>query len=207
MSDLSPTVFLVDDNPSVLRALTRLLASEGFVARPFANARSFLEHHDPKLTGCIILDVAMPGLNGLDVQDQLRASDTSQPVIFISGESDIPTSVSAMKRGAIDFLTKPIDDTVLLSTVRNAIERSQDSWKSGRERASIKDRFGKLSARENEVFALVVSGLLNKQIAGTLGISEKTVKVHRGRVMRKMHARTVVELVHLADRIGFAGPP
>lgn len=207
MADLSPTVFLVDDDPSVLRALTRLLASEGFMARPFANALSFLEHHDPDLPGCIILDVAMPGLTGLDIQNQLCASGTGQPIIFISGKSDIPTSVSAMKGGASDFLTKPVDDTVLLSAVRTAIELSRDSLKLRHERTSIEDRFAKLSVRESEVLACVVAGLLNKQIADRLGIAEKTVKVHRGRVMRKMGARTVVELVHLADRIDLAGRP
>ncbi|WP_419697226.1 response regulator transcription factor (plasmid) [Mesorhizobium muleiense] len=206
MSDQSPTVFLVDDDPSVLRALTRLLALEGFNPRPYASAQSFLEEHDPDLPGCIILDVAMPGESGLELQSRLCASQAGgQPIIFISGQSDIPISVSAMKGGASDFLTKPVDDFVLLSAVRIAIDRCKDTLRSRRERASIKDRFAKLSAREKEVFSGVVAGMLNKQIANKLGIAEKTVKVHRGRTMRKMAARSLAELVLAADRIGLAG--
>ncbi len=201
----SPTVFLVDDDPSVLRALTRLLDSEGFKTCPFATPQSFLDHYDPDLVGCIILDVAMPDLTGLELQSRLGASGSgAQPIIFISGESDIPTSVSAMREGASDFLTKPVDAPVLLAAVRTAIERSRGSLKSRHERASLEARFANLTSREREVFAGIVAGMMNKQVAGKLGIVEKTVKVHRARVMRKMGVRTLAQLVHLADRIGFA---
>jgi FixJ family two-component response regulator len=200
----SPTVFLVDDDPSVLRALTRLLDSEGFKTCPFATPQSFLDHHDPDLLGCIILDVAMPDLTGLELQSRLGASgEGAQPIIFISGQSDIPTSVSAMRQGAIDFLTKPVDAPVLLAAVRTAIERSESSLKSRRERQSLEGRFASLTPREKQVFTGVVAGRLNKQIAGDLGIVEKTVKVHRASVMQKMCVRTFADLVHLADRIGF----
>jgi len=205
MIDPSPTVFLVDDDPSVLRALTRLLDAEGFETRPFATPQSFLDQYDPSLPGCIILDVAMPDLTGLELQSRLGTADAAmQPIIFISGQSDIPTSVSAMRQGAFDFLTKPVDDTVLLATVRTAIERSQSTLTSRQERMSLEGRFAGLTFREKEVFAGVVAGLMNKQIAGSLGIVEKTVKVHRARVMQKMGVRTLAELVHLADRLGSA---
>ncbi|TIN48117.1 MAG: response regulator transcription factor [Mesorhizobium sp.] len=205
MTDQSPTVFLVDDDPSVLRALTRLLALEGFSPRPYASAQSFLDDHDPDLPGCIILDVAMPGVSGLELQNRLGASETNQPIIFISGQSDIPISVSAMKGGASDFLTKPVDDSVLLAAVEAALDRSKQTLNSRREHTAIKGRFAKLSGREKEVFVGVAAGMLNKQIADKLGIAEKTVKVHRGRTMRKMDVRTLAELVLVADRIGLAG--
>lgn len=205
MIERSPTVYLVDDDASVLKALARLLKTSGFDTRPCPSAQSFLDQYDPCLPGCIILDVAMPVLTGLDVQHLLGPSHTViQPIIFISGRSDIPTSVTAMKNGAVDFLTKPVDESVLLAAVKTAIVKSQALLQQRQERNSIEARFARLTRREKEVLHLVVSGSLNKQVAASLGIAERTVKIHRSRLMRKMSARTLAELVHLESRIGGA---
>jgi FixJ family two-component response regulator len=203
----APVVFLVDDDQSALKALTRLLKVEGFETRPFSSSASFLEGHDPDVPGCIVLDVAMPEMNGLELQKVLTSARRAQPVVFISGASDIPTSVSAMKGGAVDFLTKPVTHKGLIRAVEQAIRRNQELRQSETELETIKDRLSKLTPREKAVFTQVVTGRLNKQIAANLGIVEKTVKVHRGRMMRKMGVRTLAELVQLADRGGVTTKP
>ncbi len=202
MSNQSPIVHVVDDDPSVLKAFARLLATEGYETRQFPSPRSFLDQHDPNLPGCIILDVALPELSGLDLQRLIAGSKLSQPIIFVSGCSNVPTSVAAMKSGAFDFLTKPVNSGALLRAVREAIRKDAEARESSAELDQLEERLSRLSPRERAVFAQVVLGRLNKQIATALGIVEKTVKVHRGRMMRKMGARTVAELVRIAERLG-----
>lgn len=194
---LNPTVYVVEDDPSVLKAVGRILALEGFDARLFSSPLSFLAQHDPAKLGCIVIDVALPQLSGLELQSKLRQASSAQPVVFISGSSDVPTSVMAMKGGAVDFLTKPFARDAFLESVRQAVKRDQETRCRAAERDSVKCRLAKLTPREWAVLRQVVDGRLNKQIAGDLGIVEKTVKVHRGRGMRKMGVRTVAELVKL----------
>jgi FixJ family two-component response regulator len=196
-----PVVSLVDDDPSVLRGLARLLAIEGYETRQFATPRLFLEQYDPSLPGCIILDVAMPDFSGLDLQQLIGSSRETPPVIFLSGHGDVPITAAAMKAGAVDFLTKPVDDGVLLTAVRQAIARNETARKARAELHEVEQRLGRLSPRERTVFTQVVAGRLNKQIAGALGIAEKTVKVHRARLMRKMGVRSFAELMNLAHRL------
>lgn len=202
MTNSPPVVFLVDDDPSVLKALGRLLTLGGYDARSFSTPDAFLRAHDPDVPGCILLDVAMPVKTGLELQKLLTSARSIQPVIFISGNSDIPTSVSAMKEGAFDFLTKPVAGKALLAAIRKAVARDAEI----RQRRSAQDKMkalvSGLTKRERDVFDLVVIGRLNKQIAGELGIAEKTVKVHRARMMTKMGVRTLAELVQVAERIG-----
>jgi FixJ family two-component response regulator len=201
MNANAPVVFLVDDDPSILKALTRLLGAEGFETRPYSSATSFLDEYNANLPGCIIMDLAMPGMNGLDLQNRLAASGRVRPIIFITGQGDIPSSVRAMKAGAVDFLTKPFDDDALLSAIRLAIEKDRAIRARQAQRDHIEKSLASLTAREREVFQHVTRGRLNKQIAGDLGIVEKTVKVHRGRIMKKMGVRTLAELVKLAERL------
>jgi FixJ family two-component response regulator len=196
-----PVVSLVDDDLSVLRALTRLLASEGYETRQFASSRSFLEQYDPDLPGCIILDVALPELSGLDLQRIIITAKPALPIIFVSARSDVPTSVAAMKCGAFDFLTKPVDGEILLTAVGEAVRRDSEARLSSAELDELSERLSRLSPRERAVFSEVVIGRLNKQIAAALGIVEKTVKVHRGRIMRKLGVRTVADLVRIANRV------
>jgi FixJ family two-component response regulator len=199
-------VYLVDDEPAVLKALSRLLRSAGFEAAAFGSPEEFLARVDPAAEGCVVLDISMPGLDGLALQDALAARGVELPTLFLTGHGDIPQSVRAMKKGAVDFLTKPVDDDVFLRAVREALERGRDGRADREETARIRSRLASLSPREREVLAGVVAGRLNKQIAGELGIAEKTVKVHRGRVMEKMQAHSVAELVRMADRAGFRSP-
>lgn len=206
MNAAAPIVFLVDDDPSVLKAVTRLLTAEGFDTRPYSSPKNFLDAYDANLPGCIIMDLAMPGINGLDLQKHLAATGHVGPVIFITGQGDIPSSVSAMKAGAVDFLTKPFNDDDLLSAIRFAVEKDQATRRKRAEHDRIEKSLASLTDREREVFEHVTRGRLNKQIAGDLGIVEKTVKVHRGRVMKKMGVRTLAELVQLAERLGKAEP-
>ena len=201
-SPLVPTVFVIDDDPSVLKSLSRLLRSLGFDAETFASAELFLarEHYDG--VGCIVLDVRMPGLSGMDLQDELSKADYSMPIIFISGHGNIPMSVQAMKKGAVDFLTKPFDDKELLQAVKKAIEKDRNAKT---ERAEVQDALKlieQLTPREQEVLRYVITGLLNKQIALKLDIAEKTIKVHRGRIMEKLSVDSVADLVRLAERAG-----
>jgi FixJ family two-component response regulator len=196
-----PVVFLVDDDPSILKALCRLLAAEGFETRPYSSATNFLDDFNANLPGCIVMDLAMPGLSGLELQSRLASSGRMRPIVFITGHGDIPSSVRAMKAGAVDFLIKPFDDHALLSAVRVAIEKDRAARFQQAQRDRIEKSLATLTAREREVFQHVTRGRLNKQIAGDLGIVEKTVKVHRGRIMKKMGVRTLAELVKLAERL------
>jgi len=201
-SDSSFVVFLVDDDPSVLRALTRLLRSKGHEVRAFASSTEFLAQHDSAIRGCAILDVSMPDLDGLKLQAALMASGAERPVIFISGVGDIPATVRAMKAGAVDFLTKPVNSHQLLAALKRAIEMDHKARESQRDLELLKSRISTLTPREREVLMHVVAGRLNKQIAADLGIVEKTIKLHRGRMMRKMGVRTLADLVRMAERAG-----
>lgn len=200
----SPLVYLVDDDPSVLKAVKRLLTAGGFNTRAYSDPAAFLAEHDPEAPGCVLLDMALPGLTGIDVQSRLAAARHGQPVIFISGESDVPATVTAMKSGAVDFLTKPFDESTLLTAVRDAIERDAAQRESEAEFTDIVARIDGLTPREHAVFFRVIAGRLNKQIAADLQIVEKTVKVHRARVMKKMGVRSLAELVRLAYKFGLA---
>ena len=207
MSAAEPTVFLVDDDPSVLKAVSRLLRSGGFNVITYDSPRKFLQHCNGALPGCVVLDVAMPDLDGLRLQEELAAKGTSLPIIFLSGRGDIPMSVQAMKRGAVDFLTKPVQQKSLEAAVRAAIERDRAQRRVRAELNHIQERLSTLTPREYEVMEHVIAGRLNKQAAVELGIAEKTVKVHRARIMEKMNVQSVAELVHLADRAGINASP
>jgi FixJ family two-component response regulator len=191
----------VDDDPSVLRALTRLLSSAGLEARGFPSPTAFLEAHDPATPGCLVLDVALPGLDGLEVQKALSVSDCARPIVFITGRGDIPTTVRAMRGGAVDFLTKPVNDRDLLAAVRNAIEIDRVARLAQVEMDAMRQRLASLTPREREVLVHVVAGRLNKQIAADLGTVEKTIKVHRARIMEKMAVRSLADLVRVAERL------
>jgi FixJ family two-component response regulator len=196
------SVFVVDDDPSVRRALARLFRAAGWNAETFASAREFIERLSHPGAGCIVLDVNMPGMTGPELHTLLSDGGFTFPVVFLTAHGDVPTGISAMKKGAIDFLLKPVDDAVLLETVRNAISRHAEAIVRDGERQEILARVSSLSSREREVMDHVVRGRLNKQIAADMNISLKTVKVHRGRAMAKMRVRSVAELVHACE---FAG--
>jgi FixJ family two-component response regulator len=198
----SPTVFIVDDDAAVLKSLTRLLRSARLNVMAFGSPQEFLERHDPRAPGCLVLDLAMPGLNGLELQAALTVKGSAIPIIFLTGHGNIPASVQAMKRGALDFLTKPVNDDDLLKAVQAAIEQDRLARIARAELEDIQARLDSLTPREREVLTHVVSGQLNKQTAADLGTVEKTIKVHRGRVMEKMKVHSVAELVHLAERAG-----
>jgi FixJ family two-component response regulator len=201
------TVFLVDDDPGVLKALARLLRVSGHEVRAFASPQAFLSEHDPSAPGCLVLDVAMPELNGLDLQQNLAASGVERAVVFISGQGDIRASVRAMKLGAVDFLTKPFDDGQLLAAVQAAIERDELMRRHRAGRQAVARKLATLTAREREVLEHLVAGQLNKHTAAALGTVEKTIKVHRGRIMRKMGAVSLVDLVRMADLAGVRPAP
>ena len=206
MTAPAPVVFVVDDDPSVRKSLTRVIASAGYSVETFASARDFMTREPARGPCCMVLDVRMPGLTGLDLQDALGGAEHRMPIVFITGHGDVSMSVKAMKAGAVDFLTKPFDLENLLDAIRRAVARDvKDRGEEGRT-AEARERVRRLTPRETEVFALVVTGMLNKQIAGALGIAEKTVKVHRARVMEKLQAGSVAELVRLADRAGVIVP-
>jgi RNA polymerase sigma factor (sigma-70 family) len=196
----------VDDDDSVRRALQRLARSVGLNVEAFSSAQEFLDRYDPSRPGCLVLDVRMPGLSGLDLQDELNVRGITIPVIFMTGHGDVPMSVRAMKAGAVDFISKPFNDQVLLDAIQHALAKDQKSREEHSERLEILCRIERLTPREREVFALVVAGRLNKQIAQQLGTSEKTVKVHRARVMDKMEAESLAELVLLAQAAGLCKP-
>jgi len=196
------TVFIVDDDPAVLKSLSRLLRSAGLAVATFPSPREFLDRHDPALPGCLVLDIAMPGLNGLELQQELVARGHELPIIFLTGHGDIPMSVQAMKRGAVDFLTKPVDDEALLKAVSVALEKDRHQRQVRAGIAEIQQRLATLTPREREVLEHVIAGQLNKQTAGDLGTAEKTIKVHRARVMEKMKVDSVAELVRLCERAG-----
>ncbi len=205
MNDISPIVFVVDDDPDVLKSLARVLRSAGLAVATFSSPSGFLEQHNPRAAGCVVLDVAMPGLNGLELQQALTAKGSAIPIIFLTGRGDIPMSVQAMKGGAVDFLTKPIHDEDLLKAVHTALEKDRIERQSRAELDEIQERLATLTPREREVLTHVVSGQLNKQIANDLGTVEKTIKVHRARVMEKMKVNSVAELVRLTERLGTIG--
>lgn len=203
MNAIPTVVYVVDDDPEVRRALGRLLRSAGHTIRSFGSASEFLVSAEARLcAGCIILDLAMPGLNGLELQQCLADSGCHRPIIFLTGNGDISKSVRAMKAGAVNFLTKPVDDGELLAAVEEALRVDAAERAAWNSRHAASERLRTLTRRERQVFDQVVVGRLNKQIAAELGIVEKTIKVHRARVMRKMHAGSIVELVHLASLIG-----
>ncbi len=201
MPDVKAVVFIVDDDISVRDSLELLIGTTGWQPETFASAQEFLSRPRTTAPSCLVLDVSLPGLNGLELQQQLTER-TDMPIIFISGHGDVPMTVQAMKAGAIEFLTKPLEHDVLLEAVRGAIERSRASLQQASALRGLRSRYQSLSPREREVMALVVSGLLNKQVGGELGISEITVKAHRGQVMRKMQADSLPDLVTMAARLG-----
>jgi len=201
MPDVSSVVFIVDDDVSVRESLQSLITTAGWQPETFASAQEFLSRARADVPCCLVLDVTLPGLNGLELQQQL-AERTEMPIIFITGHGDVPMSVQAMKAGAVEFLTKPFNDDVLLDAIRGAIEHSRAALRLESEMRALRTRYESLSPREREVMALVVSGLLNKQTGGELGISEITVKAHRGQVMRKMKADSLPDLVTMAARLG-----
>ena len=203
---VAPMVFVVDDEPSVRRSLTRLLASAGYTVEAFASAKEFLARAPYAGPCCLVLDVRMPGLSGLELQETLAATGRRMSIVFVTGHVDVPMSVRAMKRGAADLLTKPVDDKVLLAAIQRALAKDVADLGEEARVADVRKRVKLLSPRETEVFALVVTGMLNKQIASVLGVSEKTIKVHRARVMEKMRAGSVAELVRLADLAGVILP-
>jgi len=191
----SAQVTVIDDDCLVLRALDRLLRSAGFAVQTFSSAQDFLSQRTPGVPGCVVMDLSMPGFSGLELQHALAEADDCRPVVFISGNGSVPSSVEAMKAGAVDFLTKPLDEEKFLHAVRAALEKDRVARERGAERASIIARIATLTVRERQVLAHVVAGKLNKQIAAALGTAEKTVKVHRARMMRKMAVNSLAELV------------
>lgn len=202
MDGVTPTVYLVDDDVEVLRGLQRLLEAEGLSVAAFDSPGVFLDRLDESSRGCLVVDLSMPDLNGLELQQALAARGSVLPVIFLTGRGDIPASVQAMKRGAVDFLTKPVVDDELLTAIHTAFERDHVLHAQREEHAAITARFAVLTPREREVLALIVSGRLNKQVAAELGTVEKTVKFHRGNIMKKLGVRSIAELVRLAERAG-----
>ena len=201
MKDADAVVFVVDDDSSVREAIKSLISLVGLRVETFETAQEFLQSKRPDVPGCVVLDVELPGLSGLDLQRELAAHGVKLPIIFITGHGDIPTSVRAMKAGALEFLTKPFHDQDLLDAIRQALERDRAARRHSKEIAELRERFDALTSREREVMSLVVAGLLNKQIAAELGISEVTVKIHRGRVMNKMGVQSLAELVRMTERL------
>jgi FixJ family two-component response regulator len=201
ISTAVPSVFIVDDDVSVRESLELLVRNENWKPETFASAQEFLNHPMAPVPSCLVLDLSLPGLNGLELQKELAAQHINMPIIFITGYGDVPKSVQAMKAGALEFLTKPLDNDALIGAIRNALERSRLALAQEAELQELRARYASLTSREQQVMALVVSGLLNKQVGGELGISEITVKAHRGQVMQKMKADSLATLVKLAAKL------
>jgi len=206
MTEEFPVVYIVDDDPSFLTFLQRLVSLLGFLSKAFTSAEEFLRTPLPDTPGCLVLDIRMPGLSGLDLQEELSRIGVSLPIIFITGHGDIPMSVRAMRAGAVSFLTKPLKNQDLLDAIKEAINLDLTTRVQQQELSNLRRQYELLTAREREVFALVVAGLLNKQIAVELGASERTVKAHRGHVMAKMQADSLADLVRMADKLGIPLP-
>ena len=202
MTEETPTVFIIDDDPSARKGLSRLVRAAGMSVEVYGSALEFLERRHYDGYGCILLDVKMPGLDGLALQEELAKADYSLPIIFISGHADVPEATRAMKKGAVDFLTKPVDRDHLLESISESLARDREDRKTHSDKAEVRNRLATLSPREYEVMTFVVAGMLNKQIAYELEIAEDTVKIHRGRMMRKMKADSVAELVRLTEIAG-----
>lgn len=203
----APTVYVVDDDPDVLKSIERLLDSAGLPVVAFPTPELFLEHFDRAAPGCLVLDLALPGLSGLELQQTLGSEGCPLPIVFLTGRGDVASSVRAMKHGAADFLTKPVDDEVLIAAVRDALARDRELHTIRAERERVAECLATLTAREREVLALVVAGRLNKQIAAELGTVEKTIKFHRANLMRKLGVRTLADLVKLAQGAGAGAIP
>jgi FixJ family two-component response regulator len=199
-------IAIVDDDPSAREGLSSLLRSAGLKVDTFASAQEFLARPSADAPSCLVLDLQLPGLSGLDLQKRMAEAGLEIPIVFLTGHGNIPASVQAMKAGAVEFLTKPFDDEQLLQAIEEAVQRDRKSRQQHAEMRELRDRHESLTAREQEVMRLVVSGLLNKQIAGELNITEFTVKIHRGRVMRKMHADSLADLVRMAGNLGIRSP-
>ena len=202
MNPMETTVYVVDDDPSVRAGLSRLLQSMGLTVKTFASAREFLEQAVSEEPGCLIVDLRMPAMSGLELQEQLMTRNLNLPVIFLTGYGTVPASVRAMKRGAVDFLEKPVDDQVLLDAIYQALEKDRENSHHQAEAKAIQDRLKSLTPREYEVFTLITTGMINKQAASELGTAEKTIKVHRARIMEKMHCESLAQLVRLAEKAG-----
>jgi|SRR5580692_1421618 FixJ family two-component response regulator len=204
MKEAESIVFIIDDDPLYRASTERLVRSVGFSVQSFQSAREFVGSRRPNVPSCLILDVRLPGLSGLDLQRELAEAGVHLPIIFVTGYGDIPMSVQAMKAGAVEFLTKPFRDQVLLDAIRQAIERDRVARQQRAREANLRRRYESLGPREHEVFKCVVSGMLNKQIADELGATERTIKFHRGHIMRKMQAKSLAELVRMAEALGIA---
>ena len=206
-AESGPTVLVIDDDASLREALSRLFRSVGLNVKTFASAPEFLQHRRPDGPSCLVLDVRLPGLSGLDFQAELTKANIDIPIIFMTGHGDIPMTVRAMKAGALEFLPKPFRDQDMLDAVQTGLERDRDRRQSANDAARLKASFASLTSREQEIMGYVTTGLMNKQIAGKLNVSEITVKVHRGNVMRKMGAKSLAELVRMADALGIRHMP
>ena len=207
MSERAPTVYVVDDDLEVLKALERLLRSSGWNVATFSSSPAFLAQYDRAIPSCLVLDLALPGVSGLELQQALEREGSSLPIVFLTGRGDIPASVSAMKHGAADFLTKPVDDAELIAAIESALVKGDVRRRADDERQRISKCLAMLTARERQVLEQIVAGKLNKQIAVALGTAEKTIKFHRGNLMRKMGVRVVADLVKLAERAGVGSTP
>jgi len=205
-SGAAKTIFLVDDDPGVLKALSRVLRAEGWGVETFASAEAFLARAERPAEGCLVLDVSMPGQGGLALQQRLAAAGASLPIVFVTGHGDIPMSVQAIKAGASDFLTKPVQAQALVAAIRAAIEQDLSARDADADAVELRQRLANLTPREREVLAAVAAGRRNKEIAGDLGVVEQTVKFHRARIMEKMQAANVAELMHMAARLGIGSP-
>lgn len=201
-NDDQPIVFIVDDDPSMRRALTNLFESVGLRVEAFGSAPQILQRKPPEVPSCLVLDIRLPGLSGLDLQADLASANIHTPIIFITGHGDIPMTVRAMKSGAVDFLTKPVRDQDILDAVQAAIERDRKRRNLDKTVSNVRSRFESLTPRERDVLSLVTSGLMNKQVAAELGLAEITVKIYRGQIMRKMGAKSLADLVRMAEALG-----